>query len=63
LSIRAALIEGARHLAPGERITALAVFRARDARAKRFHLEPQIVLPSGDVARLIAPYRRAKVKR
>lgn len=63
LSVRAAMVEGARHLAPGERLTALAVYRASDARSRRFHLEPQIVLPDGEIARLHAPYQRVSAKR
>ena len=47
-------------VAPGDSRHGLLVYRAIDPNTKRFKVDVQLVLPSGDVVRFSAPYRRIK---
>ncbi|HKQ62255.1 MAG TPA: hypothetical protein VJS92_13270 [Candidatus Polarisedimenticolaceae bacterium] len=60
---RQALFDQPRTVRPGETAAGLLVYPAIDARTKRFKLDVVIALPSGDVARLSAPYLREKLPR
>jgi hypothetical protein len=58
-----ALLEQSVTVAPGESVAGLLVYRAIDERAKRFSVDVQLALPSGDVVRFSAPYRKIKEKK
>jgi hypothetical protein len=58
--IRPALLDQAATLAPGESTAGLLVYPAPKQETKRFRIELQLTLPTGDVVRARAPYRRAK---
>ena len=57
-----ALLDRELVLAPGEAASGLLVYRAEIQRAKRFRVEVQLTLASGDVERYTASYRRVKKK-
>jgi hypothetical protein len=46
----------------GNALHGLLVFRAIDPKTRSFHVDVQLVLPDGNVARFAAPYRRVKSK-
>jgi hypothetical protein len=55
-----ALLEQSVTVAPGQSVAGLLVYRAIHERAKRFNVDVQLVLPSGDVVRFSAPYQKIK---
>ena len=59
-SISPVMLEGARTIIPGDSVSGLLVYRVVDSRTKRFHVEVDLIPPSGDVVRFNAPYRRSK---
>jgi hypothetical protein len=54
------MLEGTRTLAPGDSLSGLLVYHAVDARTRRFHVDVELTMPSGDEVRLRAPYRRPR---
>jgi hypothetical protein len=46
----------------GEVLAGLLVYRAPEPGTRRYRLEIQITTPSGDVATVVAPYRRSKIR-
>jgi hypothetical protein len=57
---RGAVLEHAITVPPGETLSGLLVYRRFTSDAKRFRVEIQFTLPTGELARFIAPYRRRK---
>ena len=59
---RDAVFEHSTTLGAGQRRRGLLVYRRFKPKTKRFRVELQLALGSGDIVRLAAPYRRAKKK-
>ena len=47
-------------MAPGERVSGLLVYHEVGPKTKRYRIDVQLNLPSGDVDKFFAPYRRLK---
>jgi len=54
------MLEGTRVLAPGDSLSGLLIYHAVDAKTKRFHVEVELSMPSGEKVNLRAPYRRLR---
>jgi hypothetical protein len=54
------LLEGARTIIPGESLSGLLVYRVVDPRTKRYHVDIDLIPPSGEIIRIRAPYRRER---
>jgi hypothetical protein len=52
------MLEGARTIIPGDRLSGLLVYRQVEPKTKRFHVDVDLIPPSGEVIRFRAPYRR-----
>jgi hypothetical protein len=57
---RGAVLEHAITVSPGEKIAGLLVYRRFKPDVKRFRVEIQFTLPTGEMARFVAPYQRRK---
>lgn len=54
------LLEGARTIIPGDSLSGLLVYRFVDPKTKRYHVDVDLIPPSGDIFRFRAPYRRER---
>ena len=54
------LLEGARTIIPGDSLSGLLVYRVVEPKTKRYHVDVDLIPPSGDIIRYRAPYRREK---
>ena len=54
------LLEGARTIIPGDSVSGLLVYRFVEPKTKRYHVDVDLIPPSGDIFRFRAPYRREK---
>ena len=54
------LLEGARTIIPGDSLSGLLVYRFVEPRTKRYHVDVDLIPPSGDIIRIRAPYRRER---
>jgi hypothetical protein len=52
------MLEGARTIIPGDKLSGLLVYRQVEPKTKRFHVDVDLIPPSGEVIRFRAPYRR-----
>jgi len=57
------MLEGTRVLAAGESLSGLLIYHAVDVKTKRFHVEVELSMPSGEKVNLRAPYRRVRPTR
>jgi hypothetical protein len=60
---RPAIIEGSCSIGPGETKRGVVVYRMVKERTKKFFIEMQMTLPSGELMRTHAPYRTVKKKK
>jgi len=56
------LLEGARTIIPGDSLSGLLVYRFVEPRTKRYHVDVDLIPPSGDIIRIRAPYRRERLE-
>jgi hypothetical protein len=56
------MLEGARTIIPGDSLSGLLVYHAVEPKTKRYHVDVDLIPPSGDIIRFRAPYRRTKVE-
>lgn len=57
-----ALLERAESIGPGQSISGLLIYKALHPKTRRLHVDAVLSLPSGDIVRFSAPYRRATGK-
>lgn len=58
-----AVLEGSKLLGPGESAAGLLVYRTFKPKTNRFRVELQLVLPSGELLRMSAPYWRPRARK
>lgn len=56
------LLEGARTVIPGDSLSGLLVYHVVESKTKRYHVDVDLIPPSGDIIRFRAPYRREKIE-
>ena len=54
------LLEGARTIIPGDSMSGLLVYRFVEPKTKRYHVDVDLIPPSGEIIRIRAPYRRQR---
>ena len=56
------MLEGARTIIPGDSLSGLLVYHVVDPKTRRYHVDVDLIPPSGDIVRFRAPYRREKTE-
>ena len=52
------LLEGAHTIIPGDKLSGLLVYRLVEPKTRRYHVDVDLIPPSGEIIRIRAPYRR-----